>query len=109
MIVWHHSERLKYSIRELMIRAACCRPANSLLFYTIAAFRNLLLNPTTGPPTWPASPRGGLIQNRTKDGGFYRVRAIVIPVIENDGVIGYASVGSNPAAVAAAPTAASQR
>lgn len=34
----------------------------------------------------------GIIKNRTKDGGYYWVNAFIIPIIENDNIIGYESV-----------------
>lgn len=41
-------------------------------------------------------PWSGLIKNRRKDGGFYWVKARVIPLLENGRVNGYASVRVRP-------------
>ena len=41
-------------------------------------------------------PWSGLIKNRRKDGGFYWVKARVIPLLENGRVSGYASVRVRP-------------
>lgn len=45
---------------------------------------------------WETIQRGqsfmGIIKNRTKDGGYYWVNAFIIPIIENDKIIGYESV-----------------
>ena len=43
-------------------------------------------------------PWSGLIKNRRKDGGFYWVKARVIPLLENGRVNGYASVRVRPSA-----------
>ncbi len=43
-------------------------------------------------------PWSGLIKNRRKDGGFYWVKARVIPLLENGKVNGYASVRVRPSA-----------
>ncbi len=54
------------------------------------AFANLWATIKAGRP-WD-----GLVKNRTKQGGFYWVRANVTPVIENDQVTGYISIRSRP-------------
>jgi len=40
----------------------------------------------------------GIVKNRTKDGGFYWVRANVMPIWENGKIIGYMSVRNKPTA-----------
>ncbi len=40
----------------------------------------------------------GIVKNRTKDGGFYWVRANTMPMLENNKVIGYMSVRNKPSA-----------
>jgi methyl-accepting chemotaxis protein len=40
----------------------------------------------------------GIVKNRTKDGGFYWVRANAMPMLENNKVIGYMSVRNKPTA-----------
>jgi methyl-accepting chemotaxis protein/aerotaxis receptor len=65
------------------------------------AFANLWATIKAGRP-WD-----GLVKNRAKSGNFYWVRANVTPVVENDQVTGYISIGSRPsrAAIAAAEQA----
>ena len=41
-------------------------------------------------------PWEGMVKNRTKQGGFYWVRANVTPIIENEKVVGYMSVRLKP-------------
>lgn len=38
----------------------------------------------------------GIVKNRTKDGGFYWVRANVMPILENGKAVGYLSVRNKP-------------
>ena len=62
------------------------------------AFANLWATIKAGRP-WD-----GLVKNRSRNGGFYWVRANVTPIIENGQVAGFISIRSKPdaAAVAAA-------
>lgn len=41
-------------------------------------------------------PWEGMVKNRTKEGGYYWVRANVTPLIEHDQVVGYMSIRSKP-------------
>lgn len=41
-------------------------------------------------------PWTGIVKNRAKDGDHYWVKAFVVPVRENDAVVGYMSVRSEP-------------
>jgi aerotaxis receptor len=52
-------------------------------------------------------PWTGIVKNRTKNGDYYWVKAFVVPVRENDAVVGYMSARSQPsrAEVAAAEQA----
>ncbi len=64
------------------------------------AFANLWATIKSGRP-WE-----GLVKNRTKDGGFYWVRANVTPVVENGQVTGYISIRSKPSRAEIAETEA---
>ncbi|MEI7795981.1 MAG: PAS domain-containing protein [Methylococcaceae bacterium] len=55
-----------------------------------AAFADIWKTLETGNP-WT-----GIVKNRTKDGGFYWVRANVMPIWENDKCAGYMSVRNKP-------------
>ncbi|MGB4497455.1 MAG: methyl-accepting chemotaxis protein [Methylococcaceae bacterium] len=57
-----------------------------------AAFSDMWKTLKSGQP-WT-----GIVKNRTKSGGFYWVRANIMPLLEHEKVIGYMSVRRKPAA-----------